>query len=134
MPRHFNTIGLIGKHGDPTPHDTLELLSRFLLERGHQVLLEDATDQRLSGYQLETASLEQIGRRCDLAIIVGGDGTLLHSARNLADYKVPLLGVNLGRLDNMDIRTINELFLLTQPAHLQRLTGCEMDPATRRVR
>ena len=98
MARHFKTIGLIGKHGDPTPHDTLERLSRFLIERGHQVLLEEATDRRLSGNQLETASLEEIGRRSDLAIIVGGDGTLLHAARNLADYGVPLLGINLGRL------------------------------------
>lgn len=43
------------------------------------------------------------------------------------------LGVNLGRIENVDIRTINELFLLTQPAHLQRLTDTEMDPAARRV-
>ena len=43
------------------------------------------------------------------------------------------LGVNLGRLQTVDIRTINELFLLTQPAHLQKLTGCEMDAATRRT-
>jgi len=98
MPRHFNSIGLIGKHGDPTLHDTLNRLSRFLIERGHQVVIEDATDRRLAGTQIETASLEEIGRRCDLAIIVGGDGTLLHTARNLADHKVPLLGVNLGRL------------------------------------
>ncbi|NJL31576.1 MAG: hypothetical protein HC898_08065 [Phycisphaerales bacterium] len=42
------------------------------------------------------------------------------------------LGVNLGRMDLVDIRTLNELFLITQPAHLQRLTGCAMDQATRR--
>jgi protein arginine kinase len=42
------------------------------------------------------------------------------------------LGVNLGRIDTVDIRTINELFLLTQPAHLQKLTGCEMDQMIRR--
>ncbi len=42
------------------------------------------------------------------------------------------LGVNLGRLDAVDIRTINELFLMTQPAHLQRLTTSTMDQATRR--
>jgi protein arginine kinase len=42
------------------------------------------------------------------------------------------LGVHLGRIDTVDIRTINELFLLTQPAHLQKLMGCEMDQATRR--
>ncbi|MCC7146665.1 MAG: protein arginine kinase [Phycisphaeraceae bacterium] len=42
------------------------------------------------------------------------------------------MGVNLGRINTVDIRTINELFLLTQPAHLQKLTGCEMDQAQRR--
>ena len=43
------------------------------------------------------------------------------------------LGVNLGRLENVDLRTLNELFLLTQPAHLQRLSEEEMDPAARRI-
>jgi len=42
------------------------------------------------------------------------------------------LGVNLGRVDTVDIRTINELFLLAQPAHLQKRTGCRMEQATRR--
>ena len=42
------------------------------------------------------------------------------------------LGVNLGRVDTVDIRTVNELFLLTQPAHLQKLAGRQMDPAARR--
>ena len=43
------------------------------------------------------------------------------------------LGVNLGRIDNIDLRTLNELFLLTQPAHLQKLAGEQMDPAERRT-
>ena len=43
-------------------------------------------------------SLDELGRQCDLAIVVGGDGTLLSAARQLADHKIPLLGVNLGRL------------------------------------
>lgn len=43
------------------------------------------------------------------------------------------LGVNLGRLDTIDIRTVNELFLLIQPAHLQKLAQTSMDPAARRV-
>ncbi len=42
------------------------------------------------------------------------------------------LGVNLGRISKVDLRTINELFLITQPAHLQKLAGQEMDPASRR--
>lgn len=43
------------------------------------------------------------------------------------------LGVNLGRITTVDLRTLNELFLLTQPAHLQRITGVTMDPAARRL-
>lgn len=43
------------------------------------------------------------------------------------------LGVNLGRIDHIDIRTINALFLLTQPAHLQKLNQREMDVAERRL-
>ncbi len=42
------------------------------------------------------------------------------------------MGVNMGRIDKVDIRTVNELFLLTQPAHLQKMAGCEMNPAVRR--
>jgi protein arginine kinase len=42
------------------------------------------------------------------------------------------MGVYMGRIDRIDIRTINELFLLTQPAHLQKMAGCEMNPAVRR--
>ena len=98
MPLLFSTVGLIGKQDDPAPLQTLLRLSRFLLERGHGVLLEEATEPPISDHGLETASLDEIGRRCDLAIVVGGDGTLLHAARSLAHHHVPLLGVNLGRL------------------------------------
>ena len=33
------------------------------------------------------------------------------------------MGINLGRVKDIDVKTINELFLLTQPAHLQKLQG-----------
>jgi NAD+ kinase len=41
---------------------------------------------------------EDLGRRCDLVVVVGGDGTLLGAARTLAGFGVPLVGINLGRL------------------------------------
>ncbi|HUS91186.1 MAG TPA: protein arginine kinase [Phycisphaerae bacterium] len=41
------------------------------------------------------------------------------------------LGVNLHRIEDVDVKTINELFLLTQPAHLQRLLDRELGPAER---
>ncbi len=65
-------------------------------------------------------------------------GTLTHARVLGTDEVLQLLshvrlGVNLGRLETTDIRTVNELFLLTQPAHLQKITNEAMNPAARRV-
>jgi NAD+ kinase len=98
MTEQFHSIGLIGKHGDGGIRDTLLTLSRFLSERGREVLLEEETALRMPGHELAAAGLEEIGKQCDLAMVVGGDGTLLHTARSLVDHNVPLLGINLGRL------------------------------------
>jgi len=43
------------------------------------------------------------------------------------------LGIHTGRLEHTDIRTVSELLLLCQPAHLQKVTGQEMTPAARRI-
>jgi protein arginine kinase len=64
---------------------------------------------------------------------------LLRSARLIASEETLLLlshlrmGVNLGRVKDIDIRTINELFLLTQPAHLQKLQGRKLEGDVRRA-
>jgi NAD+ kinase len=45
-----------------------------------------------------------IGAHCDLALVVGGDGTMLGIGRNLAQqYGVPLIGINQGRLGSSPI-------------------------------
>ena len=98
MSSEFKTIGLIGKHRDLAPGETLQRLADFLTGRDLEILLEEATAERLPNHGLETADMTQLGQRCDLAIVVGGDGTFLHAARSLAERNVPLLGINLGRL------------------------------------
>lgn len=98
MPDKFQTIGLIGKHGDVSPHATILELGQFLQKRGHRVLLEENTAARTPNHRMIPVSLDNLGAESDLAIVVGGDGTLLHTARSLADYNAPLLGINLGRL------------------------------------
>ncbi len=94
----FNTIGLIGKQNDPRVGEALESLSHYLLEQGLAVYLDEVNADTISGQPLEICSRTEIGERCDLALVVGGDGTLLNAARALADHNVPLAGVNLGRL------------------------------------
>jgi protein arginine kinase len=64
---------------------------------------------------------------------------LLRNAKLLATEEVMLLlshlrmGINLGKIKDLDIRTVNELFLLTQPAHLQKLTGKKLEGDNRRA-
>ena len=41
---------------------------------------------------------EEMFSKCDTAVTVGGDGTIIHSAKYAADYDKPMIGVNVGRL------------------------------------
>jgi NAD+ kinase len=94
----FKRAGLIGKYDDPGVGGALKKLGDYLRQRCIEVLLDEGTAQLLPGHGLATGSRDEIGRRCDLAIVVGGDGTLLNAARSLVGHGIPLLGVNLGRL------------------------------------
>jgi NAD+ kinase len=62
------------------------------------VLLDESSARLIPDNGLEVASRAAIGEQCDLAIVMGGDGTMLNAARSLVNYEVPILGVNLGRL------------------------------------
>ncbi len=94
----FNTIGLIGKSGDPRVTDTLMRIITYLRRRELRILFDRTSTEPPPPGGLEVVSRRTIGRQSDLAIVVGGDGTLLNAARSLVDFHVPILGVNLGRL------------------------------------
>lgn len=98
MPYIFNTIGLIGKFGDPNVAGTLTQIAAYLRRRDLRILLDEASAKLMPPNSLEVANRRTIGRQCDLAIVMGGDGTLLNAARSLVDFQVPIVGVNLGRL------------------------------------
>lgn len=97
----FPTIALIGKHGDVGATDALLELARFLDQRGHSIVFDTTTARDLHRGSAAALSPEQIGEQADLAIVFGGDGTMLGIARRLAPFKVPLIGVNQGRLGFM---------------------------------
>ncbi|MCC6303212.1 MAG: NAD(+) kinase [Gammaproteobacteria bacterium] len=94
----FESIGIIGKFSDASVADAIRALAAHFEAKGATVLLDVDTAALFPDIRLETASREEIGRRCDLAVILGGDGTLLNAARSLADHDVPLAGINLGHL------------------------------------
>lgn len=95
----FRRVALIGKQ-TPQIAESLRVLREFLLGRGCEVLVERET-ARSVGDGEAAADYERIGREADLAIVVGGDGTMLSAARNLVRHGVPLAGINQGRVGFM---------------------------------
>jgi len=95
----FRRVALVGKQ-TPEVARSLRTLRDFLRQRGCEVVVEKETAAGV-GADGAVATFDEIGRACDLAIVLGGDGTMLAAARNLAHHKVPLAGVNLGRLGFM---------------------------------
>ena len=94
----FQTIALIGKYKTPEITEPLLRLAAFLTEKGMAVVVNSRTAENISKHPYQEISLEQMGDRVDLAIVLGGDGTMLNIVRTLAPYGVPLVGVNQGRL------------------------------------
>lgn len=92
----FSTVGIIAKRTETRIQSTLETLYQILAEHNMTVLV----DQNASAYLTHiTPSTDQaIATQCDLVVVVGGDGTLLHASRLLSSYNIPIVGVNLGRL------------------------------------
>ncbi len=97
----YPTIAIIGKHGDTPATEELKQLAVFLEARGHQLVFESSTARDLGRPAAQTMTPEQIGVSAQLAVVVGGDGTMLGIARQLAPFGVPLIGVNQGRLGFM---------------------------------
>ncbi|HEY7674109.1 MAG TPA: NAD kinase [Burkholderiales bacterium] len=98
---NFKTIALIGRYNSPDVAAALAAMGDFLHRQGREVLVEgeSAASSRVSGFPV--ASYEEIGARADLAVVQGGDGSMLNAARHLAIHGVPLVGVNQGRLGFM---------------------------------
>ncbi|MCG8669058.1 MAG: NAD(+) kinase [Pseudomonadales bacterium] len=94
----FKTIGLIGRTGSELVVETLHQLVEFLDARGISIVIDEASSELLPGDSHQVGSRKMMGEICDLVVVVGGDGCLLGAARDFSRYKVPVLGVNRGRL------------------------------------
>ena len=97
----FSSIGIIGKYMNVTALQQMQAdladLARHLRAKNIDVWLENNTAQHAELTGFNTASLENIGNKIDLAIVLGGDGTMLSVARSLIDDDIPLVGINRGR-------------------------------------
>ena len=98
MATRFRHVALVGKYQAEGIRGVLEEIANFLVRQGVEVSLEKQT--ALSTGITEHGALEpaELGRQCDLAVVLGGDGTMLGIARQLARFGLPLVGINQGRL------------------------------------
>jgi len=97
MPDKTQTVGIILKPNDPRVVAALDAVLSVLKAHQLDIILAQDNDIELA-QEHNQMHITDLGKQCDLAIVIGGDGTLLYAARELAPFETPILGVNLGRL------------------------------------
>jgi NAD+ kinase len=102
MQSTFRSVAIVGKYMDAIAlqhmQSDLTRLAHHLLSQSLHVCIEVRTAQFVDDEGFELASLDDIGTKADLVIVMGGDGTMLSVGRALRDTGVPLVGINRGRL------------------------------------
>lgn len=98
MKNAFKTIALIGKYKNPEMRDQILAMKHYLLDRQLTVFVEESTALDCAIESCSTLHMDAIGANADLAIVLGGDGTMLSVARALGDSSIPLVGINRGRV------------------------------------
>ena len=110
MQTPFKTIALIGKYKSPEIAEPVLRLAEFLSGRGIKVLLDPLTATHLPANSYAVLPLEDVGRAAELAIVIGGDGTMLNIARTFAPFDVALVGINQGRLGFLTDLSMHGMF------------------------
>ena len=98
MDSPFRHAAIIGKYQAEGMRGVLEEIAHFLLRQGLKVSLEQQTALNTGLTDFGALTADELGQQCDLAVVVGGDGTMLGIARQLARYGTALVGINQGRL------------------------------------
>ncbi|CAG7600045.1 NAD kinase [Candidatus Vallotia tarda] len=108
----FKIVALIGRNNSLSVGKLLIALAGRLTHCGFQIVFESKTACENGLHSYPALSLAEIGTHADVAIVLGGDGTMLGIGRQLAPYRTPLIGVNHGRLGfitDIAIDDINQL-------------------------
>jgi NAD+ kinase len=97
----FSRVALVGKFQADGIEERLNDIAKLLTGLGCEVFIEADTANHLGlkGYSTKTA--QDFAGAIDLVVVLGGDGTMLGIARQLAGSNVPLVGINMGRLGYM---------------------------------
>ncbi|MEO8846913.1 MAG: NAD(+)/NADH kinase [Kofleriaceae bacterium] len=89
-------VGFILKPDKTQAGVLLEDLVPWVVREGHVPVV--TTEDQVSPAGAQIVPEDQFGSECDIAVVLGGDGTILRAARLVADLGRPVLGINLGQL------------------------------------
>ncbi len=103
-------IGISSKPGDSRAIELAGELRDWLLARRCSVVVDANLADSLGAGAGECLPLGSMADRVELVVVLGGDGTLLHVARQFIDSQVPILGINLGRLGFLTETPIGSMF------------------------
>lgn len=103
MKSPFQNIGIVTRPNTPEIQETVHKLVGFLREHQFDIFLDQAAvdehtvlSEDLAGCTL--VCKQELGKHCDLVVVLGGDGTFLSVAREVAPRAIPLIGINQGHL------------------------------------
>lgn len=94
----FKRVGIVGRLNSRTVALSVKRLTQLLDQLNKEYCVELSLLDAMNELGCGAKSRTELGDWADLIIVVGGDGTFLGAARDLAQYGVPMLGVNRGRL------------------------------------
>lgn len=94
----FAKIGIICKPDDHLIASTAQSLFQYLSENSVEIFTDEVSTNLINNSSVSKSDTNEIAENCDLVIVVGGDGTILHAAHSLIEKQIPLLGINLGHL------------------------------------
>ena len=94
----FKRIGLVGRPGHSGVVTSMSRLIAYLRSKDLSIMMDDATSELMGNTTVEVGSRIQLSASCDLVIVVGGDGSMLNVAKQVASEGVPVIGINRGNL------------------------------------
>lgn len=98
MKTQFKSIGIIAKQNDEQVIGTVRSLYELLAHRQVRVIADKHTQQYLTQPADLCMDTDDMHTEIDLAVVVGGDGTLLAAAQSMLNHDIPIIGINRGRL------------------------------------
>lgn len=98
LAENFTHIGIVGRLESQSVEQSVRRLLVLLEQHGKQYCIEESLANAMNELDCPVKNREDMGQWADLIVVIGGDGTFLGAARDIAQYEVPMLGINRGRL------------------------------------